>query len=148
MSWMSKKTGKPKQEGGHKRINISINKFTNEALQKIRKDNGNISKFIEKQLKPTLEKLDPGEASIHIWRIEIYLAQQIILATQQNKPEITEALASIAVALKNFRSLCGLPPADFDLTSTPIKPVVIIKKSELDKARAYAVRRAMDMLTG
>jgi len=115
MSWMSKKTGRPKEEGGHKRINISVDNFTEKALTKIRDGDGNISKFIEKQLKPVLENLDPGEASIHVWRIEAYLSQQIIKATAQSKPDLVIALASIANALKDFRNLCGISPRNFML---------------------------------
>jgi hypothetical protein len=115
MSWMSKKTGRPKEKGGHKRINISVDKFTEKALTKIREGDGNISRFIEKQLKPVLENLDPGEASIHVWRIETYLSRQIVKATQQNKPDTVIALASIATALKDFRNLCGVPPRNFML---------------------------------
>lgn len=110
---MSKKTGRPKEEGGHKRINISINDFTNKALKKIREGKGNVSKFIENQLRPVLENLDPGEASIHVWRIEAYLSREIIKATKLNKPGLAQALASIATALKDFRALCGIPPANF-----------------------------------
>jgi len=33
MSWMSKKTGRPKEDGGHQRINISVDEFTLDALQ-------------------------------------------------------------------------------------------------------------------
>ena len=43
MSWMSKKTGRPKEDGGHKRMNISIDEFTLDVLQEV----GNKSKFIE-----------------------------------------------------------------------------------------------------
>jgi len=113
MSWMSKKTGRRKEEGGHKRINISVDDFTRKALKKIQKGDGNVSRFIEKQLRPVLESLDPGEASIHIWRIEAYLNRQIVEAMQKDKPELVQALASIAAALKDFRNLCGIPPPNF-----------------------------------
>jgi len=112
MSWMSEKTGRPKEEGGHTRIDISIDKFTKEALNKIREGDGNVSKFIEKQLRPVLETLDPGEASIHVWRIEAYLNQQMSKALKRNKPDTIIALASIATALEDFRNLCGIPPRD------------------------------------
>jgi len=113
MSWMSKKTGRRKEEGGHKRINVSVDDFTYKALKKIRKGDGNVSRFIEKQLRPVLENLDPGEASIHIWRIEAYLNGQIMKAMQKDNPELVQALASIAAALKDFRNLCGIPPPNF-----------------------------------
>jgi len=43
MSWLSKKTGRPKEQGGHHRINISVDKPTRDALQQV----PNRSKFIE-----------------------------------------------------------------------------------------------------
>jgi len=43
MSWMSKKTGRPKEQGGHRRINISVDKPTRDVLQRAE----NKSKFIE-----------------------------------------------------------------------------------------------------
>ena len=43
MSWMSEKTGRPKEDGGHQRIDISVDEFTFDVLQDI----GNKSKFIE-----------------------------------------------------------------------------------------------------
>lgn len=102
-----------REQGGHKRINISVDEFTDNALDKIREGDGNVSEFIEKQLRPVLENLDPGEASIHIWRIEAYLSQQIIKATKQNKPSTVQALASIANALGDFRRLCEISPPDY-----------------------------------
>jgi len=43
MSWLSKKTGRPKEQGGHRRINISVDKPTRDVLQKTE----NKSTFIE-----------------------------------------------------------------------------------------------------
>ena len=43
MSWMSKKTGRPKEQGGHRRINISVDKPTRVVLQRTE----NKSRFIE-----------------------------------------------------------------------------------------------------
>jgi len=43
MSWMSNKTGRPKEQGGHERRNISVDKPTDTILKKV----GNKSKFIE-----------------------------------------------------------------------------------------------------
>ena len=115
MSWMSKKTGRRKEEGGHERINISVDKFTKEALQKIQKGDGNVSKFIEKQLKPVLENFDPGEASPVVWAIEAYVNKRILKALERDKPELVQALASLLTALKDFRELSGIPPKNFNL---------------------------------
>jgi hypothetical protein len=69
--------GRPKEEGGHKAWKLSLNKMTTEGLKKIREGGGNASKWIEKQLKPEIENLDPGEASVEIWRFEIHLNRKI-----------------------------------------------------------------------
>jgi hypothetical protein len=47
--------GRPKEQGGHKPYKLSFDKFTSDALEKIRK-HGNISKFVEDRLKPELEQ--------------------------------------------------------------------------------------------
>jgi len=43
MSWMSNKKGRPKEQGGHRRINISLDKPTRDVLQRTE----NKSRFIE-----------------------------------------------------------------------------------------------------
>jgi len=43
MSWLSEKTGRPKEEGGHRRINISVDEPTYSVLKEV----GNRSQFIE-----------------------------------------------------------------------------------------------------
>jgi hypothetical protein len=120
---MSEKTGRPKEQGGHKRRNLSFDKLTNEALNKIKGKGGKISQFIEKALRPELENLDPGEASVEIWRYEAYLNRKISEALIQDKPGKAKALTSILVALKDFRSLCGIPPLDPNLLSTEERPL-------------------------
>jgi len=107
--------GRPKEEGGHQPIKLSLNKFTRSALKKVKDGEGNLSKFVEEELRPTLEKLDPNEASIHVWRIEQYLSQQIIEETQKGNVETAKAIGSIAVAIENFRKLSGIPPSGFKL---------------------------------
>ena len=110
--------GRPKEEGGHRAWKLSFNKLTTEGCEKIQKGSGNISKWIEKQLKPEIENLDPGEASVEIWRYETYLNQRISQALIEDKPGKAKALTSILVALKDFRNLCGLSPLDPKLLST------------------------------
>jgi len=60
LSWLSKKTGRPKQEGGHKRVNVSISKETLEILEEIKRKYGNMnfSQFVEELIKlyPELEE--------------------------------------------------------------------------------------------
>lgn len=110
--------GRPKEEGGHRDRKLSFDKFTNEALDKIKRGGGNISQYIEKALKPELENLDPGEVSREIWRYETYINQRISQALIEDKPKKAKALASILVALKDYRNLSGIPPLDPDLLST------------------------------
>jgi len=43
MSWLSNKTGRPKEQGGHRRINISVDEPTFDVLER----SGNRSKYIE-----------------------------------------------------------------------------------------------------
>jgi len=43
MSWLSRKTGRPKEEGGHKRINVSLNLYTRDVLDAVE----NRSKLVE-----------------------------------------------------------------------------------------------------
>ncbi|MGB8779424.1 MAG: hypothetical protein WCD81_02110 [Candidatus Bathyarchaeia archaeon] len=50
---MSNRTGRPKKEHGHKRRNLSLNEFTNYALDII-KPYSNMSKFVEEELRPGL----------------------------------------------------------------------------------------------
>jgi len=136
MSWMSEKTGRPKEEEGHKRINISLNKFTREALKKIKKDGGNISKFIEKELKPVLEQLDPRDAAIHIWRIEDYLKKQIIKAAEKGKFEEVKAICSIINAIEDYRKLAGMPSLELPQSENGFKlnqGKVSLSKDEAEK---------------
>ena len=60
MSWMSKKTGRPKEEGGHKRVNISLSRETLKVLNQIKTEYGdlNFSQFVEFLIKlyPDLEE--------------------------------------------------------------------------------------------
>jgi hypothetical protein len=43
MSWMTEKTGRPKEQGGHKRVNVSISKQTLEVLEQIKRKYGNVN---------------------------------------------------------------------------------------------------------
>jgi len=52
MSWMSKKTGRPKEDGGHKRMNISVDEFTLNVLQEA----DNKSKLVEHSLRVLLNQ--------------------------------------------------------------------------------------------
>jgi len=105
MSYLSKRTGRPKEQGGHNRHNISMEKFVSEALKKVR----NKSKFIESVVKPALEKLDPGEACVFIWEFDVYIKQLIINAAKDGNFELVQTLGWIADQLEDPRRLCGKP---------------------------------------
>jgi hypothetical protein len=49
LSWLSKRTGRPKEQGGHKRVNVSISKQTLEVLEQIKRKYGdvNLSQLVE-----------------------------------------------------------------------------------------------------
>ena len=112
---MGSYSGRPKEEGGHKDWHLTFNKVTTEACEKVRRRGGNVSKFIEDRLKSEIENLDPGEISVYVWAYEIFLSEKMVEALQEDKPGKVKAIASIMVALKDFRSLCGIPPPDFKL---------------------------------
>lgn len=75
MSYLSDKTGRPKEEDGHKRINISVDKFTKDALEKVKEKDGNASRFIEKELK-TVFSLHPDFR--RIYRPELSITEQLL----------------------------------------------------------------------
>jgi hypothetical protein len=61
MSWMNKKTGRPQEEEGHERINVSLNKFSRQWLKKVRKRKR--SDFLDRAIGKvaTFGITDPGE---------------------------------------------------------------------------------------
>lgn len=61
MSWMSKRTGRPRElKGGFERVSISLSKWMKEKIERELGD-GNMSKFIRNVLRPILEELDLPE---------------------------------------------------------------------------------------
>ena len=138
MSWMSEKTGRPKEQDGHKRINISVDKFVAQGLEKV----GNKSQFLESVARPVLEKMDPGEASIFLWQIDIYLSQGIIAATKERDFGQVQALGWLASQLEDARKLCGIPQSKGELQLRR----KMVFESEEDKARAFQIIKATEAL--
>jgi hypothetical protein len=105
--------GRPKEEGGHKPLKISVGKFVSEALEKV----GNKSQFLEKIAKPILEQLDPGPLCPFIQSIN----QQITVKTEEalkNKDYgKIQALANFAGYMQDYTDLCELPQPNL-----PLKP--------------------------
>lgn len=106
MSWTSDKTGRPKEEGGHLRINFSAEKFVAEALKKV----DNKSKFLESVARPVLKKMDPGEASVFLWQVDALIIRGISKATREGDFEQIQSLGWLASQLDDARNLCGIPP--------------------------------------
>jgi len=102
-------SGRQKKEGGHKPLNISVNKFVRDGLEKV----GNKSQFLEKVAQPVLEKMDPGEASFFLWQIDVYISQGIIKAAQKENFKQVSALSWLANSLEDARKLCRIPPANY-----------------------------------
>jgi hypothetical protein len=102
--------GRPKEEGGHKRIDISLDKETRRKLEKFKKQGGNVSQFIEREIKPVLERLDPAEQSVHVYRIEVYLSHEIINAVNKGDFEAVKILGGLAKAIDDYRKLAHIPP--------------------------------------
>lgn len=101
--------GRPKEEGGHKPLKISVNKFVRDALEKV----GNKSQFLEKVAQPILEKMDPGEGSLFLWRIDVFISQGIIKAAQKRDFKQVETLGWLADCLEDARKLSHVPPANY-----------------------------------
>lgn len=103
--------GRPKEEGGHKPLKISVNKFVREALEKV----GNKSQFLESVARPVLEKMDPGEGSVFLWKIDVYISQGIIVAAKEGNFSQVQALGWLASLLEDARKLCGIPQLNGEL---------------------------------
>lgn len=101
--------GRPKEEGGHTPLKITVNEFVARALEKV----DNKSQFLESVARPVLEKLDPGEASSFLWNVDAYLKQGIAKATQEGNFTLVQTLSWLAGQLEEARQLCGPPPSDF-----------------------------------
>jgi hypothetical protein len=101
--------GRPKEQGGHKPLKISVDKFVADGLEKV----NNKSQFLEEVARPILEKLDPGDASIFLWQIDAYISQGIIQAGKKGDYKQIQALGWLAEQLRDARKLCGIPPPEY-----------------------------------
>lgn len=94
--------GRPKERGGHKSLNISIDKEISQALRKV----GNKSVFIENTIRPVLRQMDPGPACKVLRSIDRYLIGETVKAVRQKDFEKATALIHMAESLKEYRHLC------------------------------------------
>lgn len=95
--------GRPKEEGGHKPLKISVDDFVYRALNKVE----NKSRFIEETLRPILKQFDPGDMCQVVSDIYKKIAQEIIQATKIGKYDKVAALAAFANSLEDYRKLCS-----------------------------------------
>jgi|YelNatPaOPRAMG01_1025707.scaffolds.fasta_scaffold27783_5 hypothetical protein len=94
--------GRPKEEGGHKPLKISVDDFVYNALNKVE----NKSKFIEETLRPILKQFDPGDMCQLVSEIYTKIAQEIFQATREGRYDKVAALAAFALSLEDYRKLC------------------------------------------
>jgi len=94
--------GRPKEEGGHKPLKISVDDFVYSALNKVE----NKSRFIEETLRPILKQFDPGDMCQVVSEIYGKIALEIIQATHEGKYDKVAALAAFANSLEDYRKLC------------------------------------------
>jgi len=94
--------GRPKEEGGHKPLKISLDDFVYKALNKVE----NKSKFIEETLRPILRQFDPGDMCQFLSEIYQKIAQEILKATQEERYDKVAALSTLALSLEDYRKLC------------------------------------------
>jgi hypothetical protein len=122
--------GRPKEEGGHKPLKISVNKFMSEALEKV----DNKSRFIEKAVTPLLKQLDPAEASVVFWHIDAYIKQEAIKAIKKGNYQLASALSWMAYRFEDERKLCGIPPSTLktaSLKNSKVKKVLLSIRDKL-----------------
>lgn len=79
-------------------------------------------------MNPVLEQLGLGKASIHIHRIELYLAKEIMRAAKQGNSDEVKALSSVAEAIKDYIKLTGIPSLDLNLFPSEEEVRNIIKE--------------------
>ena len=104
--------GRPKEEEGHKRINLSINAETHKVLMKIHNKSGNRSKFVEDVVRPHIRQLDPGESCKILGEFDQRLKDEIVTALSKHNFEKAATLATIGDVLTPFMSLCRIPTGD------------------------------------
>lgn len=100
--------GRPKEEGGHKGIHISLNAETYKGLEKIHDKDGNRSKFVEHAIHPHIRQLDPGESCRVLGLIDGILNCEIVSAISNQDFEKVATLATIGNSLTPFRGLCEI----------------------------------------
>jgi PhoPQ-activated pathogenicity-related protein len=100
--------GRPKEEGGHKSFNVSLDDETRQGLEKLHNKNENRSQFIEKALRPLLNQFDPGPSCEVLNRLDEILNNEISSAISQKDFEKVNALAALANSFEPFRSACRI----------------------------------------
>ena len=96
--------GRPKEQGGHRHLNVSMDDETLQALKKV----SNKSKFIEEKIGPILRQMDPGPACKNVVHVLNYISDEVVKAVGGGHYEKAMALSDMANSLKDYRDLCGL----------------------------------------
>jgi hypothetical protein len=91
--------GRPKEEGGHVPVNISMAKELREKLRKTRELYGSESKFIEKAIEPLLNELDPGDACEDVLKVANRLTEMTKDALDELDFEKAQALSFVGESL-------------------------------------------------
>jgi len=104
--------GRPKEEEGHNRINLSVNAETYKVLMKIHDEGGNRSKFVENVVRPHIRQLDPGESCKVLVEFDQRLRDEIVSALSDYDFEKAATLATIGDVLTPFMSLYRISTGD------------------------------------
>jgi len=106
--------GRPKEEGGHRPLKISLEQFISEALKKV----GNKSKFIETVLRPILKAFEELSDMYHIGWEPMMIAQKIQQATEEGNLKKIDASVDETIELMfRMRNQLLIGPYTFKLES-------------------------------
>lgn len=100
--------GRPKEEGGHKPINLSVDYETFNVLGKMGGKGENRSKFIESIFRPHIKQLDPDPSCKVISQIDSILNNAMDSALQDKDFEQLATISMIATHFEPFRYLCKI----------------------------------------
>lgn len=100
--------GRPREEGGHKGIHVSLDAEIYKGLEKIHDEGGNRSKLIENAVRPHIHQLDPGESCKVLALMDKTLNCEIVSALSKQDFEKATTLAAIGDSLTPFRCLCQI----------------------------------------
>jgi hypothetical protein len=110
--------GRPKKDGGHTPVKLSLDQKTMGGLAKIK---GPKSAFIEDILRPIVNQFDPGDACHTLERVDKMLSDEITTATNNKEYDRVMALSYFGERLSEIRQLCSEDPRGDE--HTPISSI-------------------------